>query len=164
MKVYLYTGNETEGAAAKYFWDEVAQHHTFATGGNSRNEYFGQPDKMTAMVDGRTGETCNVYNMIKMARTLFSVQPDIRYADYHERALFNHILASQDPEDGRVCYMVPVGRGVQHEYNGKFQSFTCWLRPKLSLIALTSFSTAATSTFVKTSPASRHRLAAMNAV
>ena len=77
------------------------------------------------MVDGRTAETCNVYNMIKMARTLFSVEPDIRYADFHERALFNHILASQDPDDGRVCYMVPVGRGVQHEYQGKFQDFTC---------------------------------------
>src|SRR5262249_45415744 len=70
-------------------------------------------------------ETCNIYNMIKMARAEFALQPDIRYADYHERALFNHILASQDPDDGRVCYMVPVGRGVQHEYQGKFQSFTC---------------------------------------
>ena len=77
------------------------------------------------MVDGRTAETCNIYNMIKMARTLFSMQIDIRNADYQERALFNHILASQDPDDGRVCYMVPVGRGVQHEYQGKFQSFTC---------------------------------------
>jgi DUF1680 family protein len=125
LKVYLYSGNETEGAAAKYFWNEVAQHHTFATGGNSRNEYFGQPDHLTDMVDGRTAESCNVYNMIKMARTLFSMQTDVRYADYHERALFNHILASQDPEDGRVCYMVPVGRGVQHEYQGKFESFTC---------------------------------------
>ncbi len=125
LKVYMYTGNETEGAAAKYFWDEVTQHHTFATGGNTRNEYFGQPDQLSDMVDGRTAETCNVYNMIKMARTLFSMQEDVRYADYHERALFNHILASQDPDDGRVCYMVPVGRGVQHEYQGKFQSFTC---------------------------------------
>ncbi len=125
LKVYMYTGNETEGAAAKYFWNEVTQHHTFATGGNTRNEYFGQPDQLSDMVDGRTAETCNVYNMIKMARTLFSTQQDIRYADYHERALFNHILASQDPDDGRVCYMVPVGRGVQHEYQGKFQSFTC---------------------------------------
>jgi DUF1680 family protein len=125
LKVYLYTGNETEGAAAKYFWNEVTQHHTFATGGNTRNEYFGQPDQLSNMVDGRTAETCNVYNMIKMARTLFSMQTDIRNADYQERALFNHILASQDPDDGRVCYMVPVGRGVQHEYQGKFQSFTC---------------------------------------
>jgi DUF1680 family protein len=125
LKLYLYTGNEIEGTAAKYFWDEVTQHHTFATGGNTRNEYFGQPDQLSNMVDGRTAETCNIYNMIKMARTLFSTQQEIRYADYHERALFNHILASQDPDDGRVCYMVPVGRGVQHEYQGKFQSFTC---------------------------------------
>jgi DUF1680 family protein len=125
LKIYLYTGNATEGAAAKYFWDEVTQHHTFATGGNTRNEYFGQPDQLTNMVDGRTAETCNIYNMIKMSRTLFSLQPDTRYADYHERALFNHILASQDPEDGRVCYMVPVGRGVQHEYQRKLESFTC---------------------------------------
>jgi DUF1680 family protein len=125
LKVYMYTGNETEGTAAKYFFDEVTQHHTFATGGNTRNEYFGQPDHLSDMIDGRTAETCNVYNMIKMARTLFSMHPDARYADYQERALFNHILASQDPDDGRVCYMVPVGRGVQHEYQGKFQSFTC---------------------------------------
>jgi DUF1680 family protein len=125
LKIHLYTGNEVEGTAAKYFWDEVTQHHSFATGGNTRNEYFGQPDQLTSMIDGRTAETCNVYNMIKMARTLFSTQPDTRYADYQERALFNHILASQDPDDGRVCYMVPVGRGVQHEYQGKQQSFTC---------------------------------------
>jgi DUF1680 family protein len=125
LKVYLYTGNETEGTAARYFWDEVTEHHTFATGGNTRNEYFGQPDRLSSMIDGRTAETCNVYNMIKMARSLFSLNPDVRYADYQERALFNHILASQDPDDGRVCYMVPVGRGVQHEYQGKFQSFTC---------------------------------------
>src|ERR1035438_7489739 len=125
LKLYLYTGNETEGTAAKYFWNEVTQHHTFATGGNTRNEYFGKPDQLSDMVDGRTAETCNIYNMIKMARTLFSLQEDVKNADYQERALFNHILASQDPDDGRVCYMVPVGRGVQHEYQGKFQSFTC---------------------------------------
>jgi DUF1680 family protein len=125
LKVHLYTGSEVEGSAAKYFFSEVTQHHTFATGGNTRNEYFGQPDQLSPMVDGRTAETCNVYNMIKMARTLFSLQTDIRDADYQERALFNHILASQDPDDGRVCYMVPVGRGVQHEYQGEFQSFTC---------------------------------------
>ncbi len=122
---YIYTGNETDGKAAKFFWDEVALHHSFATGGHGKNEYFGAPDKLSDMVDGRTAESCNVYNMIKMARSLFSVQPEIRYADFHERALFNHILAGQDPTDGRVSYMVPVGRGVQHEYQDKFDSFTC---------------------------------------
>jgi DUF1680 family protein len=122
---YIYTGDETDHKAAINFWNEVALHHSFATGGHGKNEYFGPPDKLNDLIDGRTAETCNVYNMIKMSRTLFSVDPDIRYADFHERALFNHILASQDPNDGRVCYMVPVGRGVQHEYQDKFEDFTC---------------------------------------
>lgn len=122
---YIYTGNEADGKSAKFFWDQVTMHHSFATGGHGRNEYFGPADQLNDMVDGRTAETCNVYNMIKMSRTLFSVEPDVRYADFHERALFNHILASQDPDDGRVCYMVPVGRGVQHEYQDKFEDFTC---------------------------------------
>ena len=122
---YIYTGDEIDHKAAVNFWDDVALHHSFATGGHGKNEYFGPPDKLNDYIDGRTAETCNVYNMIKMSRTLFSLNPEIRYADFHERALFNHILASQDPEDGRVCYMVPVGRGVQHEYQQKFEDFTC---------------------------------------
>jgi len=106
-------------------WDEVAAHHSFATGGHGRNEYFGPPDRLNDMIDGRTGETCNVYNMIKMARMLFALQPDIRYADFQERALFNHILGSMDPSDGATCYMVPVGQGVSREYQNMQQSFTC---------------------------------------
>jgi len=122
---YLYTGNPADEEAARFFWDRVANHYSFATGGHGKNEYFGEPDKLSDMVDGRTAETCNVYNMLKMTRTLFSIEPDIRYAEFHERALFNHILASQDPADGTVTYMLPVGRGVQHEYQRKFEDFTC---------------------------------------
>lgn len=63
--------------------------------------------------------------MLKMTRILFALHPDIKYAEFEERALFNHILVSIDPEDGRTCYMVPIGRGVQHEYQDMFRSFTC---------------------------------------
>ncbi len=80
---------------------------------------------MNDMIDGRTAESCAAYNMIKMARTLFSLEPDARYADFVERADLNAILGGQDPEDGRVSSMVPVGRGVQHEYQDKFEDFTC---------------------------------------
>jgi len=122
---YIYTGDKSDGDAARFFWDSVVNHHSFATGGHGKEEYFGPPDTLSDRVDGRTAETCNVYNLIKMTRRLFALQPDVKYAEFHERALFNHILASIDPADGRTCYMVPVGRGVQHEYQGMFQSFTC---------------------------------------
>ncbi len=103
----------------------MALHHSFATGGHGRNEYFGEPDKLDDMIEGRTAETCNVYNMIKMARALFALDPQIRYADFHERALFNHILGSMDPADGSTCYMVPVGQGVAREYQDMQEDFTC---------------------------------------
>ena len=122
---YGYAGDTADIIAASFFWDRVAQHHSYATGGHGLAEYFGPPDQLSARVDGRTCETCNVYNMIKLTRRLFSFRPDAIYADFHERALFNHILASIDPEDGRTSYMVPVGRGVEQEYQDMAEDFTC---------------------------------------
>jgi uncharacterized protein len=122
---YAYMGDKADGDAAHFFWEFVVNHHSFATGGHGKDEYFGPPDQLSDRIDGRTAETCNVYNMIKMTRKLFALRPDIKYAEFHERALFNHILGSIDAEDGRTCYMVPVGRGVQREYQDMFRSFTC---------------------------------------
>jgi len=122
---FAYTGAAADILAAGFFWDRVVQHHSFATGGHGKDEYFGPPDMLNDRVDGRTAETCNVYNMLKLTRRLFALRPDAPYADFHERALFNHILASIDPNDGRTCYMVPVGRSVQHEYQNMLRSFTC---------------------------------------
>lgn len=124
---FAYTGDPGDGFGASFFWDRVVQHHSYATGGHGKDEYFGEPDQWNDRVDGRTAETCNVYNMLKMTRQLFALRTDAEYADFHERALFNHILASQDPQDGWACYMVPVGRGVQREYERDMLNggFTC---------------------------------------
>ncbi len=120
-----YTGDAEDIVAASFFWDRVARHHSYATGGHGLEEYFGPPDQLALRVNGRAAETCNVYNMLKLTRRLFAWRPDAAYADFHERALFNHILASIDPEDGRTSYMVPVARGVQQEYQDMQRDFTC---------------------------------------
>jgi hypothetical protein len=124
--------------AAGFFWDRVVQHHSYATGGHGKDEYFGEPGQLNDRVDGRTAETCNVYNMLRMTRKLFALRPDPNYADFHERALFNHLLASQDPQDGWACYMVPVGRGVQREYERNMLDggFTCCVGSSMESHAL----------------------------
>lgn len=137
LERFIYTGEAREGFAAAFFWDRVANHHSFVTGGHGRNEYFGQPDKLSDMVDGRTAESCNVYNMLKMTRRLFTLWPDAHYADFLERALFNHILGSIDPENGSTCYMVCVGQSPhQREYADMFESFTCCVGTGLESHAL----------------------------
>ena len=122
---YAHVGDAGDLLAAAFFWDRVTQHHSYVTGGHGLAEYFGPPDEIGARVDGRACESCNTYNMLKLTRRLFSFRPDAFYADFQERAIFNHALASIDPESGRTSYMVPVGHGVQQEYQDMLRSFTC---------------------------------------
>src|SRR6266516_4914 len=68
------TGQPADLLAAAFFWDRVTQHHSFSSGGHGTDEYFGPPDRLNDRVDGRTCETCNTYNMLKLTRTLFSFQ------------------------------------------------------------------------------------------
>lgn len=74
--------------------------------------------------------------MLKFTRLLFALKPDNDYAEFQERALFNHTLAALDPQTGRSCYMVPVGRGVQHEYQDMQHSFTCCVGSGMETYAL----------------------------
>lgn len=122
---YIYAGDNADGVAAEFFWDAVVNDHSYATGGHGKDEYYGPPDELSNRIDGRTNESCNVYNMLKMTRQLFAIKPEMKYAEFEERALFNHVLSSIDPEDGRTCYMVPIGQGVRHEYQDMFRNFTC---------------------------------------
>jgi len=45
--------------------------------------------------------------------------------DYYEKALYNHILASQNHETGMMCYFVPLRMGGKKEYSDQFDTFTC---------------------------------------
>ncbi len=122
---YLSTGDGEDLVAASFFWDSAVQHHSYVTGGAGLDEYYGPADRFANRVDGRAAESCPVYNMLKLTRMLFSARPDPFYADYQEMALFNHALASIDPTNGVVSYMVPVGHREQQEYQDMQHDWTC---------------------------------------
>ncbi len=121
---FAYTGRAEDIMAAGFFWDQTVHHHSFATAGNGIGENFPQTDRLAASMGARGNETCNIYNMRKLALRLFEFEPDAHYADFLERAVFNHLLGSIDLETGATCYMVPVG-GNRREYSDMFRSFTC---------------------------------------
>ena len=101
---YELTGDLESRDMARLFWHTMIDHHTFCTGSSSQKEHFFDPAKFSKYINGYTGETCCTYNMLKLTKHLFSIDADPAYADYYERALFNHILAQQDTESGMVCY------------------------------------------------------------
>ena len=122
---YELTLDANDKTAAEFFWQRVVHHHSYVNGGNSDNERFGPPDKLNIRLSQNTSETCNTYNMLKLTRHLFEWQASADYADYYERALYNHILASQDPDDGMVCYYIPMRAGSKKVYSKPFDDFWC---------------------------------------
>jgi len=121
---YEVAGDLNDKKAAEFFWDRVVNHHSYVTGGHGNGEYFGQPDQLRDRLSEHTTESCNVYNMLKLSRHLFQWDPRAEVADYYERALFNHILSSQHPEDGRVIYNLSLEMGGFKSYQDP-EGFTC---------------------------------------
>ena len=110
---------------ADFFWNTVIDHHSFCTGSNSDRESFFDPDHQAAHLTGVTGESCNVYNMLKLTRHLFCLKGEVKYADYYEKALFNHILGQQDPTTGMISYFLPMLPGGHKVYSTRDSSFWC---------------------------------------
>ena len=110
---------------AENFWNEMIDKHSFVTGSSSQKEHYFDPAKFSEFINGYTGETCCTYNMLKLSRHLFCYDASARVADYYERALYNHILAQQDPESGMVCYFLPLLSGAYKVYSTPEQSFWC---------------------------------------
>jgi len=124
-RLYEITGERRYRRIAEFFWDRVVNHHSYVIGGHSDYEHFGPPDKLSDRLSTNTCETCNTYNMLKLTRHLFAWEPKAEHMDFYERALYNHILASQHPQTGMVCYYIPLKPGHFKSYSTPFDSFWC---------------------------------------
>lgn len=109
------SGDAEETKASENFWKIVIRDHSFVIGGNSFHEWFDRPGVETGpSIDGRkklpatTAESCNTHNMLKLTARLFERRPAAEYADYFERALYNHLLAAVAPDTGAVTYFTPL--------------------------------------------------------
>ncbi|MDR2497629.1 MAG: glycoside hydrolase family 127 protein [Tannerellaceae bacterium] len=122
---YELTGNARDYKIAEFSWNTLVHHHSYANGGNSMGEYLSTPDKLSDRLGTNTCETCNTYNMLKLTQYLYEWSGDPSYLDYYERALFNHILASQHPVEGGVCYFLSLGMGTKKAFGNKTNNFTC---------------------------------------
>lgn len=124
-RLYELTGKADYQKAAAFFWDRVVNHRSYANGGNTDREHFFPPKDVDQHLGVQTSETCNTYNMLRLTRKLYAMDPQCAYADYYERALYNHILASQEPEQGMMFYFCPMKSGHFKTYNTPFHSFWC---------------------------------------
>ncbi len=122
---YQMTGESRYLDIAKYFWERVALYRSYAIGGHSDYEHFFPITEYGKHLGPETAETCNTYNMLKLTRALFSIEPSAVKMDFYERALYNHILASQDPRRGMVTYFMSLKPGHFKSYSTPDNSFWC---------------------------------------
>ena len=124
-RTYEVTGDPDARSIATNFWELVAHHHSYVIGGDSEDEHFFDESTTSHHLRADTAETCNTYNMLKLTEHVFGWDPKVDYADFYERALYNHILASQDPDKGMFTYFMSLKPGFFKTYSTPFDSFWC---------------------------------------
>lgn len=112
--------------AADFFWHTVTANRSLSIGGNSRREHFPAADDYLSYVTDREGpESCNTNNMLKLTEGLFRMHPSAEYADFYERALYNHILSTQHPEHGGYVYFTSARPGHYRVYSTPNSAMWC---------------------------------------
>jgi DUF1680 family protein len=125
-RIAAVTGFESADTGARFFWETVTGKRSVAFGGNSVSEHFNDPKDFRGLLEHREGpETCNTYNMLRLSEQLFTGDPKADYADYYERALYNHILASINPAHPGYVYFTPARPGHYRVYSQPDDGFWC---------------------------------------
>lgn len=118
---YDLTGDRRYLDAVLGLWDQIVPGRMFAHGGTGESELWGPPHTVAGDIGHRNAETCATYNLLKLARQLFSLTREPRFMAYYERGVLNHILASRRDVDSdtspEVAYMFPVNPGTVAEYD-----------------------------------------------
>ena len=125
-RIATLTGNKADETGARFFWETVTKNRSVAFGGNSVSEHFNDPHDFRGLLLHREGpETCNTYNMLRLTEELFAREPNASYADYYERALYNHILSAINPAHPGYVYFTPIRPGHYRVYSVPGEAFWC---------------------------------------
>lgn len=125
-RLYEVTGDTRYREIVEQFWKQAVEiRGMFATTGNNAGEFWIPSGQFGRFLGSRTQEHCTVYNMIRVAQYLFRWTGEAKYADYIERALYNGILAQQNPNTGAVCYFLPLQPGAKKIWGSETHDFWC---------------------------------------
>lgn len=114
------------GAAARTFFEDVVYRRSTALGGHGVREHFHRRDDFTPMFLTREGpESCNTYNMVKLAGELYLLSEEERYLDYLDVTQCSHVLSTQHPEHGGLVYFTAHRPGHYRVYSPEQDGFWC---------------------------------------
>ena len=126
-RAYELCGAHRDHEIAMFFWHQVVNARTYATGGTSNFEYWrSEPYQLARFMGPNDHECCCTHNMLRLTRQLFSWTAAAEYADFYERALFNGILGTHHPRMlGAFMYYVSMRSGLFRIFCDTDSSYVC---------------------------------------
>ncbi len=125
-RIYELTGEKKYRDIAEFFFDRVANHRSYATGGHGDGEYFFPVGDDARHLSSHTTESCNCYNMLKLAKLVFEWEPKASVMDFAERATLNHVASVIRPDrEGAYCYFQPLASVAVKNFSTSEHVWTC---------------------------------------
>lgn len=104
----------------------MVHHRSVSIGAHSVSEHFHPTDDFSSMIESREGpETCNSYNMSKLAERLWLRSGSADYINFYERVLENHLLSTINPKQPGFVYFTPMRSQHYRAYSTPQECFWC---------------------------------------
>ncbi|MBX3086432.1 MAG: glycoside hydrolase family 127 protein [Anaerolineae bacterium] len=116
------TGDDSLLKADQRFWDDLTQHQLYITGGLGpahANEGFTFAYDLPN--ETAYAETCASISLVFWAQRMFQIDPDSRYIDVMERALYNNVLAGVSYKGDTFFYANPL---ASYPYVNPYEHFS----------------------------------------
>ena len=124
-RLYEVEGDEKARTGAEYFFTEVSTKRSYANGGHSESEHFYDMNDVARTLKPNTAETCNSYNMVKIAQHVFEWNQNTKPMDFAEKVTLNHIAANIGHEPGEYGYFLSLGSPHYKVFSTEFDSWWC---------------------------------------
>ena len=112
VKLYQLTGDAKLLSAMKTGWNDVATNKLYITGTCSEGEHFQEDFVLPATNDVHMGEGCVTTTWIQFSQAMYNLTGEAKYIDEIEKAIYNHLLAAENPQTGCVAYYTAL-QGVK---------------------------------------------------
>ncbi len=119
------TGDSTLLAVSRSIWNDLTQHQMYVTGGLGpahTNEGFTFAYDLPN--ETAYAETCASIALVFWAQRMFHIDPDSRYIDVMERALYNGVLSGVSYEGTHFFYANPLASYPQVNPYDRFSGIT----------------------------------------
>ncbi|SEJ77738.1 DUF1680 family protein [Cyclobacterium xiamenense] len=115
--LYKVTRNETYLKACNNAWKDIASKKTYIIGTSSFGEHFTPSGHLPAKGEYWNtkyvgpGEGCVTVTWIQFCQRMIQLTGKYKIVAELEIAIYNALLAAQNPQDGKVCYFLPLEGG-----------------------------------------------------